>query len=82
MMAPMVEIEEDGEHARGTFCLLCLVTMEVDGKDDAYVLSGKYSNKYVRIDGKWYFEELTGHIEQTAPWEEGWVKVAFTKKTW
>lgn len=82
MMAPMVEIDEDGEHARGTFCLLCLLTMEVDGKDDAYVLSGKYSNKYVKVNGKWYFEELTGHIEQTAPWEDGWVKAAFTKETW
>ena len=82
MMAPMIEIAEDGKTATGKFCLLCLLTMEVDGVDDAYVLSGKYSNKYVKIDGKWYFEELTGVIEQTAPWEKGWVKAAFTKETW
>lgn len=43
---------------------------------------GKYSNKYVKMDGKWLFAELTGVIDQTAPWDKGWVKAAITKESW
>lgn len=83
MMAPMVEISEDGQSATGSFCLVCLLTMTDDkGKDDAYVLVGKYKNKYVKVDGKWYFQELTGLIEKTAPWEKGWVKETITRESW
>ena len=39
MMAPMIEVSEDGKSATGKFCLLCLLTMEVDGVEDAYILS-------------------------------------------
>ena len=53
-----------------------------DGVEDAYILVGKYSNKYVKIDGKWLFTELTGVIDQTAPWDKGWVKAAITKESW
>jgi hypothetical protein len=82
MMVPMVEINPDGKSATGTFRLICTITMTIDGKDDAYILVGNYTNKYVKIDGKWYFSELTGVIEQTAPWDKGWVKAAFTKESW
>ena len=59
-----------------------MVTMIDDGVEDAYILVGKYSNKYVKIDGKWRFTELTGVIDQTAPWDKGRVKAAITKESW
>lgn len=82
MMTPMVEVSEDGKTATGTFCLVCMVTMIDNGVEDAYILVGKYSNKYVKIDGKWLFTELTGVIDQTAPWDKGRVKAAITKESW
>ena len=82
MMTPMVEVSEDGKTATGTFCLVCMVTMIDDALKMRYILVGKYSNKYVKIDGKWLFTELTGVIDQTAPWDKGWVKAAITKESW
>ena len=83
MMAPMVKIAEDGQTATGSFCLLCTLSMIVDDQPaDAYVLVGKYTNKYQKIDGKWYFSELTGDIEKSAPWDLGWIKGAVTKESW
>lgn len=82
MMTPMITVAEDGQSARGTFCLICMITMTENDVEDAYILIGKYDNKYVKVDGKWYFEELTGVIDQTAPWDKGWVKAAITKESW
>lgn len=56
MMAPMVEISEDGRTASGSFCLVCLLTMTDDkGTPDAYVLVGKYKNKYVKCGRQMVF---------------------------
>lgn len=85
IFAPVIEISPDGLSALGKFNLICLLTMvtpEDPNKNEAYILSGKYKDKFVKIDGKWYFEELTGSIEQSSPWSEGWVKQPFTKEQW
>ena len=82
MMTPSVIIGEDGKTATGAFCLICMLTMIETGKKDAYILVGRYSNRYVKINGKWYFSELTGVIDQTAPWDKGWVKAPMTRESW
>lgn len=85
IFAPVIEISADGKSAVGKFNLLCLLTMvtpEDPNKNEAYVLSGKYTDKFVKIDDQWYFEELVGSIDQSAPWSEGWVKSPFTKEAW
>lgn len=85
MFAPIVKVDEDGKTAKGYFYLICLLTMEApetkEGKE-AYVLAGKYQDKFVKIDGKWYFQELVGQINQSSPWSEGWVKQPFVKESW
>lgn len=84
MFAPIIELSEDGTRAKGYFYLLCLLTM-TDAQNDseeAYVLSGKYQDDFVKIDGKWYFEALVGQIDQSAPWSDGWVKNSFVKESW
>jgi hypothetical protein len=48
-------------------------------KDEAAVLSGKYADKFVKIGGKWLFEEVSGVIEQSSPWTQGWVGVLLHK---
>lgn len=82
MMAPMITLGEDGKTATGTFRLFCVLTLEENGKREAHVLVGNYSNQYVKVDGKWYFKELTGVIEQAAPWDKGWVACPITKENW
>lgn len=85
MMAPLTTIAPDGMSATGSFYLICLLTMttpEDPNKEDAYVLAGTYKNKYVKVDGKWYFKELTGSIDQSAPWSDGWVKKPIKKEEW
>ncbi|MBS5937511.1 nuclear transport factor 2 family protein [Clostridium sp.] len=85
IFAPIIDIAPDGLSAVGKFNLICLLTMvtpEFLNKEEAYVLSGKYKDKFVKIDGKWYFEELIGSIDQSSPWSEGWVKQPFKKEQW
>jgi hypothetical protein len=83
--SPLVNIASDGIHAEATFYLLCLVTMRGttnDAQPEAVVLSGKYSDKLVKIAGEWYFDEINGDIEQSSPWTDGWVKSRFVKEAW
>lgn len=80
MLAPMIEVADDGKTATGKFCLVCMLTMLDDqNKEDAYIEIGKYTNKYVKVNGKWLFQELTGDMEKAAPWDKGWVKSPMTK---
>jgi hypothetical protein len=85
IFSPIIDISADGLHADASFYLQCLLTMkssEESPKEEAVVLSGKYADKFVKIDGKWLFEEVTGIIEQSAPWTEGWVKSPLVKEFW
>lgn len=85
IFAPMIKIADDGMSAEGDFYLICFLTMvapETPEGKDAYVLVGKYHDKYVKIDNKWYIKEMIGRIDQSSPWSKGWVKCPFTKETW
>jgi uncharacterized protein (TIGR02246 family) len=83
--SPVVTIAPDGKHADATFYLVCLLTMApspANPEAEAFVLAGKYSDKLVKIDDQWFFEEITGTIDQSSPWTEGWVKSPFVKESW
>ena len=83
--SPIVTISSDGRHADATFYLVCLLTMAASPakpEAEAYVLAGKYSDKLVKIGEQWFFEEITGTIEQSSPWTEGLVKSPFVKESW
>lgn len=80
VMAPNIVVSEDGTHATGTFYLLCLCTIEQTNdadKKDAVVLTVTYSDKFVKRDGKWFFEELIGRTHQVSNWDKGWVEQQF-----
>lgn len=80
MIAPRVEVADDGASATGWFYLLCLCTIEaVDdptGKD-AVILTVNYVDQFVKRDGRWYFQELLGRTHQVSNWDQGWVKQQF-----
>lgn len=82
MFSPIIKVSEDGTKAEGDFYLICLLTMTENGKDEAYVLAGKYHDTFVKIDVKWYFESINGHIDQSSPWSDGWVKNPYKKEQW
>jgi uncharacterized protein (TIGR02246 family) len=76
-IAPEIEVAPDGNSATGKFYLLCLCTI-IGSNDrsqkDAVILTGNYVDQFVKIDGRWYFKELSGVLHQASPWTEGWVR--------
>lgn len=85
IFAPEVEINEAGDQATARFNLLCLLTMlaaENTAESEAYVLSGQYEDHLIKREGQWLFKAMTGTIEQSSPWTQGWVKAPFQKESW
>ena len=77
MMAPQVELAEDGLSAVGKFYLLCHCTIaktDSPHENDAVVLTLNYVDQFVKRDGQWLFKELRGTMHQASTWELGWVK--------
>jgi len=80
MIAPKVELSEDGRSAVGRFYLLCLCTIERTddpAEKDAVILTLNYTDQFVKRDGTWYFQELLGSTHQVSNWDQGWVKQQF-----
>ncbi|MEE4023378.1 nuclear transport factor 2 family protein [Gordonia sp. PKS22-38] len=80
VMAPRIEVSQDRNTAIGYFYLLCLCTIEKTdnpAEKDAVILTINYTDQFVKLDGKWYFQELLGKTHQVSNWEEGWVKQPF-----
>jgi len=80
MIAPKVELSEDGQSAVGRFYLLCLCTIERTddpSEKDAVILTLNYTDQFVKRNGTWYFQELLGSTHQVSNWDQGWVKQQF-----
>ncbi|QLQ11586.1 MAG: nuclear transport factor 2 family protein [Nocardioidaceae bacterium] len=80
MLNPRVEVADDGRSATGLFRLLCLCTIERTddpSEKDAVLLTVNYTDKFVKRDGAWYFEELVGKTHQVSNWDQGWVQQPF-----
>ena len=75
MMNPIITLTgKDTAEAR--FRLLMPFTYHGNGKAEAYWLTTTYSDTFVRVDGKWYFETLVVQTEVFAPHLTGWVAEA------
>ena len=80
VIAPRVELADDGQTATGYFYLLCLCTIERTddpAEKDAVILTLHYTDQFVKRDGQWYFQELLGRTHQVSNWDQGWVKQPF-----
>jgi len=80
MIAPRVEVADDGQSATGWFYLLCLCTIERTddpAEKDAVILTLNYTDQFVKRGGTWYFQELLGRTHQVSDWDQGWVKQPF-----
>ena len=78
VIAPQVDVAEDGLTAEARFYLLCFCTIlreDDPSEKDAVVLTGNYVDRFVKQDdGSWLFKELTGTVHQASEWRQGWVQ--------
>jgi SnoaL-like domain len=77
IMAPQIDVAEDGLTAQGRFYLRCFCTIlraDDPSKSDAVVLTGNYVDQFIKEDGRWQFKELTGVVHQASEWTKGWVE--------
>lgn len=79
MINPVIEVADDGRTAKGRFYLLELATMSSpDGGDpDPVIMTGKYSDDFVKEDGQWRFKRIEVNFEQVSNLDQGWVKQQF-----
>jgi hypothetical protein len=77
---PNVEIEPDGRSASGSWYLMTLCTMtrtDDPSLSDAVVMSGVYTDEFVKVEGEWRFKHLRCHIHQISNLDRGWVRQPF-----
>jgi hypothetical protein len=77
MIAPVIEVAEDGETATGSWYLLEPVTMVTDAGPRAMVIMGRYSDRYCKTADGWKFSELVLDCQMISPLDEGWVRTPF-----
>jgi hypothetical protein len=74
-------VSDDGETAQGSFYILDFQTLKDEageaGEDDAYMFAGTFRDRFRKIDGSWYFQEVNGRIDVVTPWTESWVNDPF-----
>lgn len=77
VMAPQVEVAADGRTAVGRFYLLSFSTIlraDDPSQKDAVFSTLNYVDRFVKVDGRWLFEELNGTSHQASEWTKGWVQ--------
>jgi hypothetical protein len=77
MVAPNIEIAEDGRTATGTWYLFEPCTIATDNGPRAMLITGRYADRYRRVDGSWKFSEVTLDCQTFSPLDEGWVRKPF-----
>jgi len=71
-----LRIELEGDTARGDCYFELTAESAVDG--EPLVGSGRYLDRYRRVDGTWRFAERQARIAYIAPLLEGWAKRRFS----
>jgi hypothetical protein len=82
MLNPIVEVAPDGQSATGSFYLFMLATMSAPGggDPDAVIMTGKYADEFVKVDGEWKFKKIEVNFEQVSNLDQGWVKQQFRQR--
>jgi hypothetical protein len=82
MINPTVQVAADGQTATGSFYLLELATMTSlgGGDPDAVIMTGKYADEFVKVDGQWRFKRIVVNFEQASNLDQGWVKQQFRQR--
>ncbi|HAA95017.1 MAG TPA: hypothetical protein DCE26_04920 [Dehalococcoidia bacterium] len=73
VLNPIIEV--DGDRATGTWYLFQPCTYAETNQ--AVWGSARYDEEYVRVDGKWMFQNLTLNSHFWTPFGKGWVEAQF-----
>ena len=66
---PVIQVQ--GDRAHGTWYLLEPGTIE---NNQAIWIMGRYTDDYIKVDGRWLFSKVTLNIMVRTPYEDGWAK--------
>jgi hypothetical protein len=77
MIAPIIEIADDGHSATGTWYLLEPCTIATDEGPRAMVITGRYADRYRREADDWKFSEVVLDCQTISPLDEGWARSPF-----
>jgi hypothetical protein len=77
MIAPIIEIADDGETATGSWYLLEPCTIATDEGSRAMVITGRYADRYRLEPDGWKFSEVVLDCQTISPLDEGWARKPF-----
>jgi len=77
MIAPIVEVAEDGLTATGSWYLLEPCTIATDDGPRAIVITGRYADQYRKEPDGWKFSEVVLDCQTISPLDEGWAQKPF-----
>ena len=77
MVAPIIEIADDGQTATGSSYLLEPCTIATDGGPRAMVITGRYADRYRLEPDGWKFSEVVLDCQTISPLDEGWARRPF-----
>ena len=66
-----IEIDPSGTTAKGSWYIIMPATFK---GPQAMWCAGTYRDEYVKVDGKWYFQNVNANLNFVSPYEKGWVK--------
>lgn len=71
----LIRLADDRRSAQGTWYLVdpCTMLGSEAGRKDAVLITGRYDNTFVKVDGQWYCDKLRGTTHAVSTWAEGWV---------
>ena len=77
MVAPIIEIADDGQTATGSWYLLEPCTIATDEGPRAMVITGRYADRYRLEPDGWKFSEVVLDCQTISPLDEGWARKPF-----
>ena len=78
MIAPIIEVADDGDTGTGSWYLLEPCTIATDDGPRAMVITGRYSDRYRHEpDSGWKFSEVVLDCQSISPLDEGWARRPF-----
>jgi hypothetical protein len=72
MVAPTIEIADDGRTATGSWYLLEPCTIVTNEGPRAMVITGRYADRYRLEPDGWKFSEVVLDCQTISPLDEGW----------
>jgi uncharacterized protein (TIGR02246 family) len=67
---PIIAVE--GDRASGSWYLWQPMVYTLPGGEQAYWMSARYDDRYVRVEQEWLFERVTISLRMLAPYASGW----------